>query len=142
MKNIEVNPAKDYLSQISGLERQINHYLAEIEQLDTLATKVTGSIKNDKVQTSVEQQKMERAVVQLVDYKNEVARFVADYVRNKRIVENQIRGMDNEVYRDLLHARYIEHKTFELIAVDMNYSWRHVIRLHGAALEAFKEKYL
>ena len=32
-------------------------------------------------------------------------------------------------------------KTFEVIATEMKYSWRQVVRLHGTALKQFEKKY-
>lgn len=45
---------------------------------------------------------------------------------------------DNNKYRRLLQYRYLNFCTFEQIAVMMNYSWRHVHRVHNEALEAIK----
>ncbi len=42
---------------------------------------------------------------------------------------------------NILFARYIEKKTFEVIATEMKYSWRQVVRLHGTALKQFEKKY-
>lgn len=37
--------------------------------------------------------------------------------------------------RRLIRSRYLEGHTFEQICYEMNYSWRHVHRLHGEALK-------
>lgn len=39
----------------------------------------------------------------------------------------------------LLHKKYIELKSFEQIAVDMHYSYRHVLRIHKRALHLVSE---
>lgn len=46
---------------------------------------------------------------------------------------------DNNKYRRLLQYRYLNFYTFEQIAVMMNYTWRHVHRIHAEALEAIKD---
>lgn len=54
----------------------------------------------------------------------------------------EIEGKINElsgVYADILHKRYIERKSFEKIAVECNYTWRWVMRLHRRALIAFSD---
>ena len=38
--------------------------------------------------------------------------------------------------RTLLTKRYLNFEKWEKIAVDLNYSWRQVMRLHGQALRA------
>lgn len=49
--------------------------------------------------------------------------------------------MDDENVYNILFARYIEKKTFEVIATEMNYSFRNITRLHGRALKEFEKKY-
>ena len=41
---------------------------------------------------------------------------------------------DSTLYK-ILTYRYIDGKRFELIAVEIGYTFRHVIRLHGQALK-------
>lgn len=42
---------------------------------------------------------------------------------------------ETTVYYKLLTMRYVEGKSWETIAVDIGYTWRHTIRLHGEALK-------
>jgi DNA-directed RNA polymerase specialized sigma subunit len=49
--------------------------------------------------------------------------------------------MENKVIYGVLFARYIEQKTFERIAADMNYSFRQITRLHRRAIFEFEKKY-
>ena len=44
-----------------------------------------------------------------------------------------------EPYRTLLYERYINGKTWEQVAVRMNYSFRHTTKLHGTALRILKD---
>lgn len=46
---------------------------------------------------------------------------------------------DNNKYRRLLQYRYLNFCTFEQIAVMMNYTWRHVHRIHAEALRAMDD---
>ena len=133
--------AKEYLSQIKNLELKINSYLSEIERLQALATKTTGIIKNDRVQASVEQQKMENAVVKLVDYKLEVSDDMERCVALKEKISGEINDVENPTYRYILTERYVRGESFERIAVGLNYSYRHTTRYHGAALSAFGKKH-
>lgn len=49
------------------------------------------------------------------------------------------RGKETNKHRRLLELRYLNFCTFEQIAVMMNYSWRHVHRVHNEALCAIKD---
>lgn len=53
-------------------------------------------------------------------------------------IEECISRLDSPTERFILRARYIEGKTFEQIAVDIDRSWRHTIRKHGEILEKIK----
>ena len=53
-------------------------------------------------------------------------------------IEKRIRQMENENEQRILRSRYIRGQTFEQIAVDLGYTYRHTIRLHGKALKSFK----
>ena len=44
-------------------------------------------------------------------------------------------------YINLLYMRYIDSRSWDEIAVDMEYSTRHVLKLHKEALAAFEQKY-
>ena len=53
----------------------------------------------------------------------------------------QIDPMPKENHYRVLFAKYIEDKTFDVIADEMGYSWRQIIRIHGAALAEFEKMY-
>ena len=54
-------------------------------------------------------------------------------------IDTALDEMENEKERHLLELRYKHGMTFEQIAEDMSYSWRHILNLHGYALSHFME---
>ena len=54
-------------------------------------------------------------------------------------ITDEIEKLPNETEKTLLMLRYIKGMTFEQVAVEMGYSWRHTLRLHGQALAHFME---
>ena len=48
-----------------------------------------------------------------------------------------IRTLPDETQQAVLYARYINCGRWEDIAAGMNYSWKHIFRLHGKALQSF-----
>lgn len=54
-------------------------------------------------------------------------------------ITDEIEKLPNETEKTLLMLRYIQGMTFEQCAVEMGYSWRHVLRIHGQALAHFME---
>ena len=55
-------------------------------------------------------------------------------------IENQIKAMDDGVLRELLFHKYVFGKTLESIAYTLNYSTRHIERLHIKARDKFEMK--
>lgn len=55
----------------------------------------------------------------------------------RREIMTRIESMNNETEKAILMKRYISGLTFEKIAVDLHYTWRWVLHLHGEALEHF-----
>lgn len=53
-------------------------------------------------------------------------------------IREQVNLVSDEPYRTLLTKRYLLGKVWEQIAVDMELSYRHILRMHGEALRQFK----
>ena len=53
-------------------------------------------------------------------------------------IERAIDGLETRE-KTLLRLHYIQGLTWELVCVEMNYSWRQVHRIHAKALEKLKE---
>ncbi len=64
-------------------------------------------------------------------YDNEIKRSVS----LRKEIEEKIDKVDNDVLREILYNKYILGKTLEEISFVVNYSKRHVERLHIKALE-------
>lgn len=53
-------------------------------------------------------------------------------------IEKQIANVDNGILSELLYQKYIFGKTLEDISIILNYSTRHIERLHIKALDLFE----
>ena len=133
--------AKEYLSLNKTYEKMINEYLNEIQRLNDIATSITQTAKTDVVQTSGSQQKMADAVTNVVFYQDQIKETVQSMIKHRQRLKEQIGEIGRTQYREVLRYRYIDGYTFENIAVHMDKSWRHVIRLHGKALVEFQKKF-
>ena len=132
---------KQYLQQISRLDRMIQNKLAEISQLRELAMSVSAVKNEERVQNTPNFDKIGTAYCKIEAMEEKLNEMVDEYVDKKEMIISQIDNMENEAYYDILFSRYIEKKTFEKIASDMNYSFRNTTRLHGKALKEFEKKY-
>ena len=69
----------------------------------------------------------EREYLSEIEYKQELCKEIRDCIEK----------MERENEKDVLVYRYIELRTWEDIAVRMNYSWQHVHKIHSNALKNF-----
>lgn len=132
---------KQYLQQISRLDRMINNKLSEISQLRELAMSVSAVKNEERVQTTPNFDKIGTAYCKIAEMEEKLDKLIDEYVDKKNLIISQIDGIENETYYEILFARYIEKKTFEKIADEMTYSFRNVTRIHGRALQEFEKKY-
>ena len=131
--------AKQYLKQITRLDNLIKSKLEQIEELRSLAEKVTVEAKLVKSynKNSYQSDKVGDIVVKIVDLNNEINEYIDRLIDLKAEAVRLIDSLEDPDYRLLLNLRYINGYTFERIAVEMNYCYRWITKLHGRALEAF-----
>lgn len=132
---------KEYLGQISRLNRMINNKLTEIAQLKDMAASISAPQSGDRVQTTLNFDKIGTKYAKIDEMERKIDGMVDELVDKKEKIIQQIDSMEDENTYNILFARYIEKKTFEVIATEMKYSWRQVVRLHGTALKQFEKKY-
>lgn len=128
---------KEWLNRGRLLDLQINKLLAERDRTFDLAIKVTGSIQEDKVQTS-KKNTSEMRFVKYTSYTDKIDKRVDELVEIKQEILSAINEVEDPTLRTLLQLRYINFETWEQIAIDMHYSYMQVCRLHGKALEKVK----
>lgn len=132
---------KDYLNQISRLNRMINNKLTEITQLRELSCSISAIRNEEKVKLSSDPDKIGSTYAKIDEMERNLDKTIDEYTDKKNLIIGQIDGIEDEDYYNILFSRYIEKKTFEVIATEMNFSYRNVTRLHGRALKAFEDKY-
>lgn len=132
---------KEYLGQISRLNRMINNKLTEIAQLKDMAVSISAPQSGERVQTTPNFDKIGTKYAKIDEMERKIDCMVDELVDKKEKIIQQIDSMEDENTYNILFARYIEKKTFEVIATEMKYSWRQVVRLHGTALKQFEKKY-
>lgn len=127
--------ARDYLSQAYRLDQRINSKLEQVESLNELATKVsstlTGMPKNPNSAAST----MADTVTKIIALQAEINNDIERLVDLKREMVAVIKAVLNTERQTLLELRYLCFKTWEQIAVEMNYTVRNVHLLHKEALK-------
>lgn len=132
---------KEYLQQISRYDRLINNKLVELAQYRSMACSVSAVKNDERVQSSPSYDTMDKIVSKIEQMENEIDMLVDRYIDNKRIIISQIDSMSDEMTYQILFSRYVEQKTFEKMAIEMNYCYKQIIRRHGKALQEFEQKW-
>jgi len=121
---------KQWLNRARNIDKEINHLIEQRDEERSRLLSITQKLTGDTVQSTKDPHKFDR----LVEYEVEIDRQIDELIRVKTEILKAISKLTDGRYREILRLRYLEAKTFEQIAVEMNYSWRHVCTLHGRAL--------
>ena len=132
---------KNYLQQITRLEKMIQNKLSEIYRLKTMACSVTILSEKDKVQTSFDKDRLGSTVAKIVDLEGDTDKLVNEFTDKRNHIIQQIDNMSNTDYYNILSLRYVNGNTFEEISKLTTWSIRQVFKLHGKALLEFERLY-
>ena len=133
--------AKDYLKQIEILDKCIDQKQIECDELKLRAESTGGIQYGDRVQTSPNGDTLEKKVVKYVQIEQEINEMIDKFVDMKHEIINQIQGLSDVKHIDVLFKKYVQYKSLEQIAVEMNYSYPYIRELHGYALADFERTY-
>lgn len=131
---------KEYLQQYRYAAERARAALEHLEELESIATRVTplyGGEGGGQHQSGDE--KMQNAVDKIIEAKNRVSDELEMLEATEREVVGIIDKVPDQTLSTLLYKRYVNEKTFEQIAVEMNFCYYHIVhRLHPKALKAVK----
>ena len=127
--------AKEYLGQAYRLDQRINSKLEQVMSLRDLATKATSTLSDVAPSGTRNVHRMEDIIVKIVDLENEINHDIDNLVDLKREMVSVIKAVTDPEYQTLLELRFLCFRTWEQIAVDMNYSIQHIYRLYDKALK-------
>ena len=127
--------AKEYLGQAYRLDQRINSKLEQVLSLRELTTKATATMSDMPGGGSRNVYKMQDIIGKIVDLENEINADIDKLVDLKREMVAAIKSVADPECQTLLELRFLCFKTWEQIAVDMNYSIQHIYRLRDKALK-------
>ena len=127
--------AKEYLDQAYRLDQRINSKLEQVLSLRELTTKATATMSDMPGGGSRNVYRMQEIIGKIVDLENEINADIDQLVDLKREMVEVIKAVKNPEFQTLLELRYLCFKTWEQIAVQMNYSTKYVFDLHRTALK-------
>lgn len=129
--------AKRFLEQAYWLDKRIERKDEEIKRLRAKLEKSNSQISD--MPRGGAGQDWTDADVKVMELEARIRREIARLCDVKQQIGEAIDAVEDARYRTLLEMRYRNYYTFEKIAVEMNYSWRQVMRIHREALDAVKD---
>lgn len=132
--------AKEYLQQLQKLDIIINQKLQELYELKKLQDIKAIDYTKEKVQSSRQNgANFETILIKIIDMENEINDEIDRFIDMKHNIINQIQSLESYIFIELLYKRYVEYKSLEVIAVEMNYTYQYIRKSHKYALEEFEK---
>lgn len=123
--------AKQYLNRVRRIDKEISALLRLVQTTRESLESITQNYNTDGAQSSKDPHKYDR----LIELEALVDSKVDEQIELKAEILRTIMQLDDRRQRLVLMEYYIEMKTWEQVAVDLNYSYMHITRLHGYALK-------
>ncbi len=132
--------ARQYLESLKKLSKKVDSQNKYVDELNAIVNKVTSSYKIDIVQESG-QNTREKALVMLIDAKDEADRLSDEYLDRKIKVMGMISKMEKAEHKTILMSRYIELMSWSEISKAINRSLQNTYLYHKHALLEFEKIY-
>ena len=127
---------KEYLSRYAAAERHIQYLEERKEHWRRRSMRVTPQYGPAPGSSSGPSDPVGDAVIKMYAVEKEIIAEIDKAADLLREIRDAIRAVPDAAQREVLERRYIGMQSLEKIAVEMHYSYRQVVRLHGYALQA------
>ena len=115
----------------------VKERLDYIEEQKSLLTKITTTI-SDMPKGSGNNDKLAENIAKMLDNLNELSEKLLTMQEEQIKLLNVLEKVE-EPYRTILDKHYIQNKTLVEVAYEMDYTYEHIKRLNGIALNKFDE---
>lgn len=138
-----VNEIKDFFRKIRKEQNEIAHLSAMIKNEELALLPKAIVYDKDKVQVSPDD-KFSEVCAKISDMQEELGRSIVRLKEKQVQAELMIRKLEDPDEREVLRWYYLtlydnRPLTWQQVAIRMNYYRRHVIRIHGNALQHLAE---
>ena len=126
--------AKAYLKNIEKMNAKINSFNEELVYLNALATRTTSVLDGERVQSSGSKDRMADCTVKMAEMRNRIKEEIDRMIYYKEDAWKLLEQCEPECIT-LISKKYFRFKSWEEIAVDMNFTYQYVSgKLHQKAL--------
>ena len=132
---------KELLESHKSMDLLINSKIEQLQEFRSLATKMSANLTNGSKPGGTVSDRVGRTAAKIVDLENDINDHINRLLGIKTVIENILSSINNTVYAVLLERRYVMYEPWEVIAEKMNYTPRHITRLHNRAMEYLERTY-
>lgn len=127
---------KEYLKSYEKAVRQVQR--SELIIMEIRLNKLCPSVVVDDMPHAASQNDLSGYAALLDQEERKYMKYRYRRVKLCKEIKDKIERLVNEDEKDILTYRYIKLMKWEDICVRMEYSWQHIHRIHGKALDNFK----
>lgn len=127
-----------YTDRIRELNARINDALNHKIDCDTLKAQKLSGMPHGSGLSDPTYQAVEKIITKWDEEIYNMAVEVNELIENKRAVDRALKALPWDEHR-VIELHYIIGLTLERVAAEMNYTYRHITRLHGWALEKIRK---
>lgn len=133
---VEYSQKIKFLMRYLELDRQINIKVDEVIRLRSLLEKISPILTDMPPVGS--KMDIAESIAKIIDLEAEINTDIDEMIETKAGIEKTIENVRDERYKEILRLRYVKDYRLEKIAVEMNYNYRWIKRLHKKAVEKIK----
>lgn len=132
--------AEQYLNQIRNISIQINEKAEEIAILQAQIEGGSISFGSDGTTSGYkDNERNAHMIMRLTELKDDLNKQIDMLVLAKKEAIEMIDKLSDANHITILYERYVHYKSWEYISNKLNYSIRHIHRIHGDALKEFQK---
>jgi len=127
---------KDFLMSYQKEKRRVRRLEEQLEELRR--NKMSPSVTNDGMPHGTDKKDLSDYAVKVDEVEQELVAARYSRICAFQEVQKRIEAMEDEREKDLLTYRYLRNLNWVNIAIEMDYSWQHLHKIHARALRNFK----
>lgn len=131
--------AKEYLKQYQKAKIRLSVAKEKLAEVESLVASISIDYEDPKVQNGRTGDQVSELVIRLTTVRAQCITAADEAVTAMECVARIIYKVEQENLRRILEKRYICGDAWEQIAVDLHYSYRWLLKLHGQALIAVSQ---
>ena len=141
MQEVGKLTARDYLHQMKTLKYQIRVKKLELDGLREDMQSLSSPVLGDKIKSSNNKNSIDDYIIKAEKLEADIRYKTAKKIDCLYDIHFKINALDDKLAVALLTDRYINNRSSDEVAKDINYAAAYVRKLTGEAIDLFVKKY-